>query len=181
MLQYTGTELKRGSKLAAGLDLVANENVILYPAWFRFFSINLGLFIVAIGYNHPYLFFKYLTLFIGISTIYIMISRPPPIIKAISTNSYMAIPVNNFGHICERSGLALKGLSVGGGIIDADYRGEIKVILRNSSDMPIRITKGMRIAQIIILPYICVELMRVNKLDDTERGEKGFGSSGLSS
>lgn len=66
------------------------------------------------------------------------------------------------------------------GTIDADYRGEIKVILINLSNQPFTITFGMRIAQLIIAPIVLPEFLEVSSIDESARGEAGFGSTGLS-
>ena len=65
------------------------------------------------------------------------------------------------------------------GTIDADYRGEIKVILINLSDKVFVVTKGMRIAQMVVCPIIKATLKEVTKLEITERGSGGFGSTGI--
>ena len=65
------------------------------------------------------------------------------------------------------------------GVIDSDYRGEIIVALRNDSDSEQVITSGERIAQIVIMPYLPIEFKEVNSLEDTERGDGGFGSTGV--
>ena len=81
-----------------------------------------------------------------------------------------------------RSGLAFKnGISVLNtpGTIDSDYRGEIKVILMNFSDTPFYITRGMRIAQMIVNRVEKVQISVVEDLDNTERAEGGFGSTGI--
>lgn len=80
-----------------------------------------------------------------------------------------------------RSGLALKkGLSVlnSPGTIDADYRGEVQIILANLSDETIVIEDGERIAQLVICPVVKARISLVDELDETERGEGGFGSTG---
>lgn len=81
-----------------------------------------------------------------------------------------------------RSGLSLKnGIVVlnSPGTIDADYRGEIKVITANFSNEPFTVTFGMRIAQMVIAPVTICEAMMVEKLDESKRGAQGFGSTGL--
>lgn len=81
-----------------------------------------------------------------------------------------------------RSGLALKnGVTVlnSPGTIDADYRGEVKVILTNLGKVPFEITRGMRIAQCVIAPVVQAQLAEVAEADATARGEGGFGSTGL--
>lgn len=84
--------------------------------------------------------------------------------------------------VAARSGLATKKgicLANGIGVIDADYRGEIGVALYNSSDEPFEVHDGDRIAQMMFLPIIRAEFEAVDTLDDTERGEGGFGSTGV--
>ncbi|MGL4634427.1 MAG: dUTP diphosphatase [Beijerinckiaceae bacterium] len=80
-----------------------------------------------------------------------------------------------------RSGLALKhGITVlnAPGTIDADYRGEIKVLLINHGKEPFVVSRGLRIAQMVVAPVVTVELIAVAALDDSERGDGGFGSTG---
>ena len=91
------------------------------------------------------------------------------------------IPDGYFGGIYARSGLSTKqGLRPANctGIIDSDYRGEIIVALHNDSNEIRVIEHGQRIAQLVIQPYLNVEFEEVGKLENTERGENGFGSSG---
>jgi dUTP pyrophosphatase len=89
------------------------------------------------------------------------------------------LPLGTFGHILPRSGLALKkGIHVGAGVIDEDYRGNIGVLLFNLGDQPFSFNKGDRIAQLVIKQYEKVNIEIVNDISDTDRGEKGFGSSG---
>ena len=93
----------------------------------------------------------------------------------------MAIPKGYFGAVYARSGLATKkGLRPANcvGVIDSDYRGSIKVPLHNDSGSLVSYDKHERIAQIIIQPYPDVTLTEVDDLDDTERGDGGFGSTG---
>jgi len=101
--------------------------------------------------------------------------------ELISTGIIMAIPEGYEGQIRGRSGLALKGAMVANapGTIDADYRGEIKVILYNAGRDMIKITKGMRVAQLLIKPVLTVTFEETENLDDTERGVGGFGSTGV--
>ena len=85
------------------------------------------------------------------------------------------------GLIYARSGMACKkGLAPANkvGVIDSDYRGEIIVALHNHSDNPVTIEPKDRIAQIVLAPYITADFNEVEELDDTERGEGGFGSTG---
>lgn len=89
-----------------------------------------------------------------------------------------AIPNGWCGMIYPRSGWAVKqGLDKLAGLIDSDYRGEIHAVLYNSGDETIEVRQGDRIAQMVVVPYMG-ESKLVNVLDDTERGENGFGSTG---
>jgi len=100
---------------------------------------------------------------------------------AIPTGLQIAIPDGFEGQVRPRSGLAFRhGLTVTNapGTIDADYRGELKVLLVNLGAEPITITRGMRIAQLVIAPVVQVTVSAVTTLDDTERGTGGFGSTG---
>lgn len=99
----------------------------------------------------------------------------------IPTGLYIALPNGTEAQVRPRSGLAAKhGISVlnAPGTIDADYRGEVKVILVNLSNEPFVITPGERIAQMVVARYEKVEWDEVEVLDATERGEGGFGSTG---
>lgn len=85
------------------------------------------------------------------------------------------------GYVFSRSGLGTKdGLTVsqGVGVIDPDYRGEIKVSLLNTSDHVRRIKRGQRIAQLVFIPIFQAEILKVKELGDTDRGAGGFGSTG---
>ncbi len=99
----------------------------------------------------------------------------------VATGLYIELPAGFEAQIRPRSGLAAKhGVTVcnSPGTIDADYRGEIKVILVNLSNNEFVINKGERIAQMVIAKYEKVELCAVEVLSDTVRGEGGFGSTG---
>ena len=99
----------------------------------------------------------------------------------ISTGLALAIPLGFEGQIRPRSGLAVKqGLTVlnAPGTLDSDYRGEVKVPLINLGHEQIQIRRGMRVAQLIIAPVIRAHFHEVDDLDQTLRGEGGFGSSG---
>ncbi len=99
----------------------------------------------------------------------------------IPTGLYIALPDGTEAQVRPRSGLAAKhGISVlnSPGTIDADYRGEIKVILVNLSNEPFVVNPGERIAQLVVARYEKVEWEQVEVLDETERGEGGFGSTG---
>ena len=99
----------------------------------------------------------------------------------IPTGFAIAIPDGYEGQVRPRSGLAFKhGISIPNtpGTIDCDYRGELKVILINLGEKPFLIERGMRIAQLVIAPVVQLNVTLVSELDETERGEKGFGSTG---
>lgn len=101
--------------------------------------------------------------------------------KAIPTGICMELPQGYEAQVRPRSGLALKsGLSVPNspGTIDSDYRGEVCVILINLSNQEITITRGMKIAQMVIAQYSQASLQVVEELSDTVRGAGGFGSTG---
>lgn len=108
------------------------------------------------------------------------VTIPPRSIYAVGTGLKMAIEKGNYGAVCSRSGLALRGIVVNNapGIVDSNYRGEVKVILYNQTDKPFKVCKGDRIAQLVICPYSTPEIRYASVLDDTERGSNGFGSTG---
>ena len=100
----------------------------------------------------------------------------------IQTDLYMAIPEGYVLQICSRSGLALKnGIFClnAPGVVDADYRGNVGVILANFSDTPFIINPGDRIAQAVLNKFEKIEWKEVTTLDETERGIGGFGHSGI--
>ena len=102
--------------------------------------------------------------------------------KLISTGLKLAIPQGYEGQVRPRSGLALKhGITTlnSPGTIDSDYRGEVKVLLINLGSAPVVINSGDRIAQLVIAPVVQAELEEVDELDDTSRGEGGFGHTGV--
>jgi dUTP pyrophosphatase len=102
-------------------------------------------------------------------------------VSLVPTGLYIEMPSGYEAQIRCRSGLALKhGLMMVNGIgtIDSDYRGEIKIIFTNCTDIPYQIKKGDRIAQMIFCKYIKAEFVEVSKLESTKRSEGGFGSSG---
>lgn len=99
----------------------------------------------------------------------------------IHTGIAMEIPTGFAGLVYARSGIASKrGLAPANkvGVIDSDYRGEIMVALHNHSEQPQTIDNGERIAQLVIAPYITADFILSDELDDTVRGEGGFGSTG---
>jgi len=101
--------------------------------------------------------------------------------KLIGTGLYLELPSGYEAQIRPRSGLAYKhGITVlnSPATIDADYRGEIKVLLFNCSNEKFKVNKGDRIAQMVITAYTKAELVLVEELESTVRGEGGFGSTG---
>lgn len=101
----------------------------------------------------------------------------------ISTGVRVALPCGSVGLIFERSSLHRHGLSLANkvGVIDSDYRGVISLLLENISDEPVDISVGDRLAQMIVMPVKQTLLREVTSLDDTKRGDGGFGSTGTSS
>jgi len=100
----------------------------------------------------------------------------------IPTGIALAIPEGYEGQVRPRSGLALKygiGMLNGPGTIDADYRGEVSIILFNFSDMPFTVRRGDRIAQLVFAKLSRATFKSVAKLTETARGARGFGHTGL--
>jgi dUTP pyrophosphatase len=100
-------------------------------------------------------------------------------VKAIQTGIKVAIPRGYVGLIWDKSGISLKGVHKLAGVVDAGYRGEVQVVMINLGNAPYEIKKGMKIAQMLIQPINEVEVIEAEDLDDTLRGEDGFGSTGL--
>jgi dUTP pyrophosphatase len=124
----------RGSDLAAGIDIMANQDMIISPG-----------------------------------------GRSP-----ISTRIALAAPPGTYARIAPRSGLAVKhGIDIGAGVIDKDYRGEIKVVLINNSTIPFQIRPGDRIAQLILEKILKAVPEETKNLSAMIRGSQGFGSTGL--
>lgn len=99
----------------------------------------------------------------------------------VPTGLILAIPEDHEGQIRPRSGLARDhGVTVlnSPGTIDSDYRGEVQVLLINHGPAPFRVTRGMRIAQLVIAPVARAELRLTDTLEPTPRGSGGFGSTG---
>ena len=105
----------------------------------------------------------------------------PGVRVLVCTGIAVALPTEHVGLVCPRSGLALRqGLGVvnGPGVIDEDYRGEVGVILINHGDEPVTLHRGDRVAQMIVVPAPRIRVVEVTSLDETARGEGGFGSTG---
>ena len=103
-----------------------------------------------------------------------LVSIPTGVAIALPSADYVAL-------VFARSGLGIKhgvALSNGVGVIDSDYRGEIRVGLTNLSDVPYTVQPGDRIAQLMVTPVVRPALVQVEELDETQRGTVGFGSTG---
>lgn len=96
----------------------------------------------------------------------------------IKTDIAIKFPDNHYAQIKPRSSLAIKGIDTGAGVIDSDYRGNVGVLLFNHSDNDIPINKHDRIAQLILIRISTPDVIEVNELDETKRGEGGYGSTG---
>jgi dUTP pyrophosphatase len=95
------------------------------------------------------------------------------------TGLHIELPKGYWGSIRGRGGLSLKqGIDTLGGVLDSDFRGEVVVILVNTSKKPVTISKYERIAQMVVMKHESPKLILSKKLSETERGHKGFGSSG---
>lgn len=101
----------------------------------------------------------------------------------VPTGVHVSLPPNTVGLVKSRSSLSKLGAEVGAGVIDSDYRGEIKVkVFVHASSAPVTILQGQRFAQLLLLPHIVAEVKVVARQEDlgeTERGEGGFGSTGV--
>ena len=98
----------------------------------------------------------------------------------IRTGLRFAIPEGYAGFIWDKSGLAAKhSLKTMAGVLDSNYRGELKVVLANLGKEPYKVEKGQKIAQLVIKKVEAPEIIEAKIEDETERGEGGFGSSGL--
>ena len=98
----------------------------------------------------------------------------------VNTGISLEIHKNCYGRVAPRSSLALKFcIDVGAGVIDCDYRGDGGIILINDSNRDYEVYTGARIAQLIITPIFRPTLIQVEELDNTDRGEGGFGSTGI--
>jgi len=99
----------------------------------------------------------------------------------VPTGTFIEIPDGYVGLVHPRSGLAANhGITVlnAPGTIDSGFRGEIQVILHNTSGHSVQIIRGMRIAQLVIQEFVTAQFVQVDELSDTERGDGGFGSTG---
>lgn len=99
---------------------------------------------------------------------------------AVKTGIAMAVPEGYVALVWDKSGRALKeGLTTMAGVVDSGYRGEVMIVILNTSSTNIEIKKGQKLAQILVQPVASPELIEVDSLDDSSRGAGGFGSTGL--
>jgi len=97
----------------------------------------------------------------------------------VSTGLVIELPPGTVGRIASRSGLSVKAnIETGAGWIDSDYRGTVKVELKNFGSKAFKVNQGDRIAQLVVLPVVDVEVRVVAALGGTSRGDGGFGSTG---
>jgi dUTP pyrophosphatase len=105
---------------------------------------------------------------------------PPQSWRLVDTGVAVAVPPGTYGRVAPRSGLSLRGTTVGAGVIDADYRGPVKVLLFNHHPTEgLSVRRGDRIAQLVLEVIRTPEVAVVPDLDATERGAAGFGSTGF--
>ncbi len=125
---------------------------------------------------------RYATEGAGGLDLYACLEKPaevsPGAIVVVPTGLALAIPEGFVGLVRDRSGLALSGLHTLAGVIDSDYRGEIKIALHNAGTSTQTIEAGDRIAQMLVLPCPQAEIVELPDLPATERGSRGFGSTG---
>jgi dUTP pyrophosphatase len=103
----------------------------------------------------------------------------PGEVFAVPTGIQVAVPAGHVGLVWDKSGIALKGVHRLAGVIDAGYRGEVQVVMINLGTAPFAVRKGMKIAQMLVQPVVTVSVVETDSLDDTSRGQGGFGSTGL--
>ncbi|MBS3819710.1 dUTP diphosphatase [bacterium] len=99
-------------------------------------------------------------------------------VRALPTGIKVAIPQGHVGLVWDKSGISLKGVHRLAGVIDSGYRGEVKVVMINLGETSYEVKKGMKIAQLIIQPLTLVEVVEKDKLEESLRGQGGFGSTG---
>lgn len=102
----------------------------------------------------------------------------PGEIRPVATGIQIAVPSGHVGLIWDKSGISLQGVHRLAGVVDAGYRGEVRVVLVNLGREPFEVRKGMKIAQMLVQPIVAAEVVETDDLDPTSRGEGGFGSTG---
>ncbi len=98
---------------------------------------------------------------------------------AVPTGIQVAIPEGYVGLVWDKSGISLSGVHRLAGVVDAGYRGEVRIVMINLGEEIFVIKKGMKVAQMLIQPVAAVAVVESETLDDTSRGGGGFGSTGL--
>jgi len=106
------------------------------------------------------------------------ITIPPLSRVLVNIGLSIKTPEGTYGRIAPRSGMSLNGIDVGGGVIDQDYTGPLKVILINNNKDEFKVVEGMKVAQLVCEKICLPEIQIVDKLEQTERGFNGFGSTG---
>jgi len=99
-------------------------------------------------------------------------------VKPIPTGIKVAVPEGHVALVWDKSGISLKGVHRLAGVVDSGYRGEVRVVLVNLGTEPFVIEKGMKIAQLLVQSVKRVEVVETENLEETSRGENGFGSTG---
>jgi dUTP pyrophosphatase len=97
----------------------------------------------------------------------------------VSTGIALTVPQGTYGQIAPRSGLSTRGIFVNAGVIDRGYTGEVKILLFNFSEDTICLESGSRVAQLLVKRIDLPSVVEVDDLDESQRGEGGFGSTGL--
>ncbi|CAB4374815.1 unnamed protein product [Rhizophagus irregularis] len=98
----------------------------------------------------------------------------------VPTDLAVVVPEGTYGRVAPRSGLALRNsIDCGGGVVDADYRGPVGVILFNHGEVDYQVNEGDRVAQLVLERICTPDVVEIEELDETERGNRGFGSTGL--
>lgn len=106
------------------------------------------------------------------------VTLEPGVITKVPLGLAVEIPEGYVGLVWEKSGLALKGVTVLGGVIDSGYRGELICTLRNVSETPLKLEAGHKVAQLLIQTIVHVEIVSTETLSETDRKQQGFGSTG---
>jgi dUTP pyrophosphatase len=103
---------------------------------------------------------------------------PSNTIRVMQTGLAVQIPDGWYGQVLERSGFSSANtLKLKAGVIDSNYRGEIKLVFQNCGDYPVKLEAGAKVAQLVLLPVPEVTVVEVTNLEESDRGEQGFGSS----
>jgi dUTP pyrophosphatase len=103
----------------------------------------------------------------------------PGEVFAVPTGIQVAVPAGYVGLVWDKSGISLKGMHRLAGVVDSGYRGEVDHDDLDLAAAPFSVRKGMKIAQMLVQPVAAVEVVESDSLDDTSRGQGGFGSTGL--